>query len=57
MLEENKEIIEADMSAKEFFENLFNMDWMDEDERELIYKTAELYATGKVRVAEAKVSI
>ncbi len=48
------EIIESDMSAKEFYENTFDLSFMTADEAETIFKATELFAQGKVRVELAK---
>ncbi len=45
----------GDMDAKEFFSNLFNLDFMTTEEQETIFKGAELFAQGKVRMASLPV--
>lgn len=40
-----------DIKVKEFFENLFDMGWMSEQEKQTIYDAAELYAKGRVNKA------
>ena len=34
------------MSAEEFYTNLFNLDFMTEEERQTIFKSTELYSIG-----------
>ncbi len=41
----------TDMTAEEFFNGLFNLDFMSEEEKQTIYKGAELFAKGKVQQA------
>lgn len=40
-----------DMSAREMYENMFNLDFLTSEERELIYTATKLYAKGKCRVS------
>lgn len=40
-----------DIRAKEFFEGLFALDFLTEQERETIYDAAELYAKGRINFA------
>ena len=44
-------ISQTDMTAEEFFNGLFNLDWMTEEEKQTIYQGAELFAKGKVHQA------
>jgi len=41
----------TDMTAEEFFNGIFNMGWMTEEEKQAIYSAAELFAEGKVHQA------
>src|SRR5438552_9051581 len=43
-----------DIKAKEFFENLFCMDFLTEEERQTIYDAAELYAKGRIRFEQSQ---
>jgi len=44
-------ISQTDMTAEDFFNGLFNMDFMTEEEKQAIYQGAELFAKGKVHQA------
>ena len=44
-------ISQTDMTAEEFFNGLFNLDFMTEEEKQTIYQGAELFAKGKVHQA------
>jgi DNA polymerase III delta prime subunit len=47
----DKPEIIPDMSAREMYENYFNLDFLSENEKITIFAATELYAKGKVRVA------
>ncbi len=52
--DEAEKIIASDLSAKEMYDSLFNLDFLTEEEKETIYKATELYAQGKLRVEASK---